>query len=120
MRGPAGRGVALAAGLALAGCAGGRPDCGPSEARFANHGPLAVEQLYLMPDGAPVGAPGWGDDLLGADQLAAGAERPLPLPGPGRLALRAVWADGRAAELRGIDGCRTRTVTVSAAGLRAE
>jgi hypothetical protein len=44
----------------------------------------------------------------------------LPLPGTGSHALRAVWANGRAVELQGVDGCATGRVTILDGGLRAE
>lgn len=102
--------------LALAGCGGGAAGCRPAEAQATNASAAPVEQLYLAPDAAA-----WSTDRLGPEGLPPGASRPIRLAGgPGRLALRVVWADGRAAELPGIDGCTTRRLLILDDGLRAE
>ena len=92
----------------LAGCSGGqRAACGPAEAVVENASSLAVEQLYL----APAAGAGWGPDLL--DQtpgLPAAGRMPLAIGGPGPWRLRLVWVNGRAIELGGINGCRTRHI----------
>lgn len=92
----------------LAGCAGGqRAACGPAEAVVENASSLAVEQLYL----APAAGAGWGPDLLGETPgLPAAGRMPLAIGGPGPWRLRLVWVNGRAIELGGIDGCRTRRI----------
>ena len=107
----------LAAAL-LAGCAGSgtRETCGPRGVPLVNASGLAVEQLYLG-TGTP---PAWGTELLGRAGLPAGAGMTLPLPGTGSHALRAVWANGRAVELQGVDGCATGRVIILDGGLRAE
>ena len=93
----------------LAGCGGQCGACGPSQAVVENASSLAVEQLYL----APAAGQGWGTDLLGqAPALAAAGRMPLALDGPGPWRLRLVWVNGQAIELRGIDGCTTRRITI--------
>ena len=102
----------------LAGCAGSgtRETCGPRGVPLANASSRPVEQLYLG-TGMP---PAWGPELLGQAGLPGGASMTLPLPGSGSHALRAVWANGRAVELQGVDGCATGRVTILDGGLRAE
>lgn len=115
--------------LLLAACARGNTPatCAPAAARLENLSGQAVEQLYLSPAGAPQGSPQgapqgapWGAELVGGDALASGAGLPLQFEGRGPYALRVVWVNGQAAELRGIDGCTTLRVTIRDSGLRAE
>jgi hypothetical protein len=110
--------LAAAAGCARAQLGPGGTSCGPREVALVNASAAPVEQIYLG-TGAPSG---WGTDLLrprGAD-LPSGAALPLRLPGAGPHAIRAVWADGRAAELGGVDGCATTRITLTDTTLRAE
>lgn len=100
---------------ALSACSG-RQGCGPREVTLANASSMPVEQLYL--GNAATG--GWGQDLLAQGTLPSGGSMGLRLPGPGPLGLRAVWANGRAAELSGLDGCATTRITVLDSALRAE
>lgn len=103
--------------LLLAACARGNAPagCAPAAARLENLSGRAVEQLYLSPAGTP-----WGADLVTGDALPGGAGLPLQFEGRGPYALRVVWVNGQAAELRGIDGCTTLRVTIRDSGLRAE
>ncbi|MDN3564918.1 hypothetical protein QWZ14_11150 [Paeniroseomonas aquatica] len=94
--------------------------CSPVEARLENASGAAVEQLYLAPAGADWGADLIGPDFLGRGELPSGGIAPLPFPDAGPFALRVVWADGRAAEMQGLDGCAIQRVTLLPAGLRAE
>jgi len=114
------RTAALAGALLAAACAARAPEpaCRAREALLANRGRVAVEQVYQAPDAEEPTE--WGRDLLGDATLAPTAGMPLRLNGPGRLALRVIWVNGRAAELRGLDGCSLRAVTVTEATLRAE
>jgi hypothetical protein len=107
--------------LLLAACAHGKDPagCAPAAARLENLSGQAVEQLYLGPAGASRGAP-WGADLVTGDALLSGAGLPLQFEGRGPYALRVVWVNGQAAELRGIDGCTTLRVIIRDSGLRAE
>ena len=106
---------ALLLALLLAACAPTGPSaCQPKPLEVANTGDRPLEQLYY-------GAPGaWGEDLLGGAEVAAGEARPVVMPGVGGLALRAVWADGRAIELRGLDPCRNARIVLTDRGVRAE
>ena len=106
----------LPAALLLAACAvqTGRPACQSHRLEAANTAALPVEQLYY-------GAPGaWGEDLLGGAGMAAGEARPVVLPGIAGLTLRAVWADGRAIELQGLDPCRNARIVMAESGIRAD
>lgn len=103
--------------LLLAACARGNAPagCAPAAARLENISGQAVEQLYLSQAGPP-----WGADLVARDPLPSGTGLPLQFEGRGPYALRVVWVNGQAAELRGIDGCTTRHITIRDGGLRAE
>ena len=96
----------------LAGCGGDRGCQGV----LANASGQAIEQAYL----APAGAAGWGANLLPEGELAAGASLPFRFPAEGRYGLRAVWADGRAAEMQDVEACRTSRVTVRDGSMQAE
>ncbi|TCZ66161.1 hypothetical protein EXY23_03550 [Roseicella aquatilis] len=76
----------------------------------------AVEQVYL----ARQGSEGWGPDLVAPGELAPGAGLPLRLAAEGRYRLRAVWANGRAAEMPGIEACAVTRLTLGDGTLRAE
>lgn len=108
--------------LLLAACARGNSPagCAPSAARLENLSGQAIEQLYLSPVGTP-----WGADLVardggGRESLPSRAGLPLRFEGIGPYALRVVWVNGQAAELRGINGCTTLRITIRDDGLRAE
>jgi hypothetical protein len=108
--------LSLAAALLATACAinPGRPACQPRRVEVANLGARPVEQLYY-------GAPGaWGEDLLDGAGLQPGAVRHAVLPGITGPLLRAVWADGRAIELRGLAPCRTRRIVMMEDGIRAD
>jgi hypothetical protein len=101
--------AALGLVAALGGCGSQRAACGPSQAVLENASSLAVEQLYL----APAAGQAWGTDLLGqAPALPASGRMPVALDGPGPWRLRLVWVNGRATELRSVDGCTTRRITI--------
>jgi hypothetical protein len=107
---------ALLSAAILAGCAvppGG--SCGPRDATLTNASSLPVEQLYFGS-----ATTGWGEDLLARGPLPSRGSLGLRLPGPGSHSLRAVWTNGRAAELTGVDGCTTTRITVLDSALRAE
>lgn len=100
----------------LAACAvqTGQPACQPRRLELANAATRAVEQVYY-------GAPGaWGEELLLGVELPPGASRPVVLPGVPGFTLRAVWSDGRAIELNGLDPCRNRRIVLNEGGIRAD
>jgi hypothetical protein len=102
--------------LLLASCAvqTGRPACQARRLEVSNAAALPVEQLYY-------GAPGaWGEDLLGGAGMAAGEARPVVLPGVAGFTLRAVWTDGHAIELRGLDPCRNTRIVMAESVIRAD
>jgi hypothetical protein len=103
--------AACLAPLLLMACGDGR-GCG---AVLANASDETVEQVYLVPAGAGLGA-----DLLETRDLAPGATMPLRFPGRGPHAMRAVWASGRAVEAPSVEACRITRVTLSDGGLRQE
>ena len=73
-----------------------------------------VEQFYYGGPGA------WGEDLLGGVEMAPGEVRAVVLPGIAGPTLRAVWTDGRATELRGLDPCRNTRIVMAEGGIRAD
>lgn len=92
----------------------GQPACRPRRIEVANTATRPVEQLYY-------GAPGaWGEELLGGVEMGPGAARTVVLPGISGPTLRAVWADGRAIELNGLDPCRIVRIVTAENGVRAE
>jgi len=103
--------LALALLPLLAGC--GDRSC---PAVLANASAQPVEQFYV----APAGTVGWGEDQVKSGDLAPGASQPIRFPHDGNYAVRAVWANGRAAEMPGVAACRTRRVTVRDGALQAE
>ena len=104
----------LAALLVACAVQTGRPACQPRRMEVANLAAKPVEQLYY-------GAPGaWGEDLLRGADLAPGAGRDVTLPGVGGFTLRAVWADGRAVELNGLDPCRNTRIVLADGSIRAD
>jgi hypothetical protein len=109
--------VALAA-CGPAGLQPGRLGCGGTrEVALVNASSLPVEQLYLG-NGRP---DGWGRDLLGqASPLPSQRSLALRLPGARGQAVRAVWVNGRAAEIGGLDGCGVQRIVVTDGAMRAE
>lgn len=104
---------AIGALALLAGCtAQTQGGCGARSLPLDNRSALPVEQAYAG-DGAPGG---WGPDLLRPADLPPGARRVLALPA-GARALRLVWANGRAAEMHGVDLCAVSALTLTETGL---
>ena len=92
----------------------GQPTCQARRLEAANTAALPVEQLYY-------GAPGaWGEDLLRGVEMAPGTARFVTLPGVSGPTLRAVWTDGRAIELHGLDPCRNVRIVMEESGIRAD
>jgi hypothetical protein len=108
---------ALAALVLLTACGGDR-GC---PAVLANASGQAIEQVYLAREGvAREGIGGWGDDLLPDHDLPPGGSLAFRFPAEGRYGLRAVWVNGRAAEMQGVEACRTSRVTVRDGSMQAE
>lgn len=109
--------------LPLTACAGGERGCAVT---LANASSEPIEQVYVAPpttgasDGGASGAGPQGPDLLAPAELAPGEARAIRLPGGGGLALRAVWASGRAAEMQGVEACRLDRITVRDGAVQAE
>lgn len=82
---------------------------------MANLAGRPVEQLYFGD-----GLGGWGEDLLEGVEMAPGTARSVLLPGVAGPTLRAVWTDGRAIELRGLDPCSNRRIVLSDNSIRAD
>ena len=102
--------------LLLAACAvqTAQPVCQSRRMEVANVAARPVEQLYY-------GAPGaWGEDLLEGMEMAPGEARSVVLPGIAGPTLRAVWADGRAIELQGLDPCRNARIVMAEGSIRAD
>jgi hypothetical protein len=99
--------------LLATGCAGGDRAC---TAMLTNASRQPLEQVFL----ARQGAEGWGADLVGQAELRPGGTLPIRFPGEGAYGLRAVWADGQAVELRGVEACRITRLTVRDGALQAE
>ena len=110
--------AALAAACAPAAIQPGRLGCGGTrEVELVNASSLHVEQLYLGNGRLD----GWGRDLLGqAPPLPSQRSLTLRVPGAAGQAVRAIWVNGRAAELPGLDGCAVRRIVVADGALRAE
>lgn len=105
--------LVLLALLPLAACGGGERGC---PGLLANASGQAIEQFYVAREGAA----GWGADLLPGGDLAPGASLPFRYPAEGRYGLRAVWVNGRAAEMQGVEACRASRVTVRDGSMLAE
>lgn len=80
----------------------------------ANETARPVEQLYYGGPGA------WGEDLLGGVEMVPGGARSVVLPGVAGPVLRAVWTDGRAIELSGLDPCRNSRIVLAEGMIRAD
>lgn len=123
------RAAALASLLGLAACTtgalpiplgrGGGAGCEAARVvDLVNASSLAVEQAYAG-NGAP---DGWGPDLLlarGGAVVPSRGTAPLPLPA-GTAAVRAVWVNGRAAELPLAEACGARRILLRDDAMQAE
>ncbi|WP_376088322.1 hypothetical protein ACE7GA_15910 [Roseomonas sp. CCTCC AB2023176] len=91
-----------------------RPACDTSF-RVYNASSLRVDQLYFSHSSLG----GWGSDQLGQSVLPPGRTVSYRAANTGRYDFRVVWANGRAAELRGVNVCAASQITVTNGGLRA-
>lgn len=98
--------------LPLAACGGGGRGC---SATLANASGQPIEQVYLARAGEA-----WGRDLVAPGEVPPGGTLPLRFAVEGSHAVRVVWANGRAAELQGVEACRMARITVRDAELQAE
>jgi hypothetical protein len=107
---------ALAALFLASACAvqPGQPACQPRRLQVANVATRPVEQLYYGRPGA------WGEDLLAGIEMTPGQARSVVLPGIAGQVLRAVWTDGRAVELSGLDPCRNSRIVLADGIIRAD
>lgn len=83
-----------------------------------NRAGLAIKQFFATPGGRA----NWGRDRLDGKVLAAGARVAFRLPADGNCVydLRAVFADGRAEDRRGVNTCEVKDVAVGAPGAAAK
>lgn len=83
--------------------------------RVVNNSTMTVERLFFSHSSMG----NWGADQLGQNVLPPGRFANYRAANVGAYDFRVVWANGRAAELRGVDICRASTITVLNGGLRA-
>lgn len=83
--------------------------------QVANESSLTVNNLFFSSSAVS----GWGPDQLGNSVLPPGRARNFRPNNQGNYDFRVVWTNGRAAELRQVDPCRTRQVLVTNRGLLA-
>lgn len=83
--------------------------------RVANNSSGTVERLYFSH--SSLGA--WGADQLGTLVLPAGRFMDYRAANAGNYDFRVVWANGRAAQLMGVNICRASRITVTDRGLFA-
>lgn len=83
--------------------------------RIANQSGLTVRELYF----SPTAVNAWGRDQLGSSMLPPGRFVNYQANNATRYDFRVIWVNGRAAELRGVNVCAARQVTIRNAGLSA-
>ena len=83
--------------------------------RVVNASSGTVERLFF----SHASQNGWGNDQLGEAVLPPGRASNYRAANTGAYDFRVVWANGRSAELRGIDVCVASTITVTDGRLRA-
>ncbi len=81
----------------------------------ANNSGATVERLYFSHSSQG----GWGADQLGQSVLPPGRQVSYRAANTGNYDFRVVWANGRAAEIRGVNVCRASRITVTNGGLQA-
>ncbi len=118
--------VGLVAALLLGACTPQQPQqvvvvqqpvaqaCDTSFVVVSNSG-ATVERLYFSH--ASLGS--WGNDQLGQSVLPPGRQVAYRAANAGSYDFRVVWANGRAAEIRGVNVCRASRITVTNGGLLA-
>ncbi|WP_137180194.1 hypothetical protein [Roseomonas sp. AR75] len=83
--------------------------------RVSNQSSVTVAQLFFSHSSRN----GWGTDQLGQSVLAPGRYVNYRAANTGNYDFRVVWANGRAAEIRGVNVCRASRITVTNSGLIA-
>lgn len=83
--------------------------------RLANNSSRTVERVYFSHSSLNA----WGNDQLGTSVLPPGRHVNYRAANAGNYDFRIVWAGGGAAELRRINVCAARQITVTNAGLSA-
>jgi hypothetical protein len=83
--------------------------------QVVNNSSATVQQLYF----SHARQSGWGVDQLGAEILPPGRLKAYRAVNTGSYDFRAVWSNGRAAELRGVNICRASRIIVTDRGLIA-
>lgn len=83
--------------------------------RVVNNSTMTVERFYFSHSSQG----NWGADQLGQNVLPPGRFGSYRAANVGAYDFRVVWANGRQAELRGVDICRASTINVTNGGLRA-
>jgi hypothetical protein len=83
--------------------------------RVVNNSSATVGQLFFSH--STQGA--WGADQLGSSVLPPGRFVSYRAAHAGAYDFRVVWANGRAAEIRGVNICRASQITVTNSGLIA-
>ena len=76
--------------------------------RIVNASNRMVGRLYFQ----DAGLTSWGVDRLGQNVIQAGASTTLNTGTPGPLNFRIVYQDNRTAEIRAVNLCATRTLTI--------
>ena len=84
--------------------------------QVTNNASMPVRNLHFNSSGMLAG---WGSDQLGGRVLSRGRSQGFRPSSPGTQDVRIVWANGRAAELRQVDTCRTARISVTTNGLVA-
>jgi hypothetical protein len=83
--------------------------------RVVNQSGMTVERLFF----SHASRGNWGADQLGSNVLPPGRSASYRASYSGAYDFRVVFADGRAAELRGVNICAASNVIVTNRGLRA-
>ncbi len=80
---------------------------------LVNRGSAAIKEFFAT----PAGRPNWGRDRLEGKGLAPGVKVAIRLPADGNCIydLRAVFADGRAEDRRGLNTCSAEDIAVGEA-----
>lgn len=83
--------------------------------RVINNSSAVVERVFFSHSTQN----GWGNDQLGQAVLTPGRSQGFRAANTGSYDFRVVWANGRAAELRGVNICAASNIVISNGGLSA-